>query len=74
MCSLVEILHYMYKLLFVAVSSFVGLEQCLLMGLWMRFVGMHIWFREFPKPQLKGKAGVTVNIDKVSFIFRFVRY
>ncbi|CDJ56636.1 hypothetical protein EMWEY_00003800, partial [Eimeria maxima] len=41
-----------------------GLEQCLLMGLWMRFLGLHIWYREFPKPQLKGKAGVSVNIDR----------
>lgn len=35
------------------------------MGLWMRFVGMHFWYREFRRPQLEGKAGVSVNIDKV---------
>lgn len=45
-----------------------GLEQCLLMGLWMRFVGLHFWYREFRRPQLEGKAGVSANIDKVSKI------
>lgn len=52
--------------LVVIVSVCAGLEQCLLMGLWMRFVGLHIWYREFPRPQLKGRAGVSVNIDRVS--------
>ncbi|KAL8269859.1 hypothetical protein Esti_006219 [Eimeria stiedai] len=50
-----------------------GLEQCLLMGLWMRFVGMHFWYREFSRPQLEGKAGVSVNINKARELRRRLR-
>ncbi|OEH74298.1 hypothetical protein cyc_03597 [Cyclospora cayetanensis] len=50
-----------------------GLEQCLLMGLWMRFVGLHFWYREFKRPQLEGKAGVSVNIDKARQLRRRLR-
>ncbi|KAL8449095.1 hypothetical protein Emag_003766 [Eimeria magna] len=50
-----------------------GLEQCLLMGLWMRFLGMHFWYREFPRPQLEGKAGVSVNINRARELRRRLR-
>ncbi|KAL8435323.1 hypothetical protein ACSSS7_002576 [Eimeria intestinalis] len=50
-----------------------GLEQCLLMGLWMRFLGLHFWYREFPRPQLEGKAGVSVNINQARELRRRLR-